>query len=838
MPIKFTQTCYSKSLQSQLSEEDLRKCKFRYGKVTRIQFNETYASTNEGLNASTRKKLAAFAALITVAKAVYHLAITTILIGGIHLLKGNSKPLVCGVFYLVRDGQGLFGILLSIFNDRLGLYHAQESLFQKSCYDYYLTPNSSPKQTIPPGSSTQPNRPSSAPPKVNKTELADELSTIKSMSDLNLQETNLIALADKYYQQGNLKEAFKILNDALTCYKTENKEDLLLKIARQHVKQDQPEDALKITKTFFTHRTKDQETVILEIAEYHLNQGDAGKARKIVNDAFFCHQHAAKDAFLQKILLHKATPFPQAAPASIHQRPPVQPRQTPPSFKPKAPSVPLNVDAELKKVDSIRDSSEKENRLLELAENCYEHGNLDKALKIVKDGTFYGDRRDASETLILNIAEQHFIKNELDKALKIVKDSCFYGDRRDASETFILKIAEQHFIKNDLVKALKIVKDSSFYGDRRDASETFILKIAKQHFKQNELDKALKIIKDFSFYGDQRDAVETFILNIAEEYFAKNELENARKILKNFTFFNDKEALEAFVLKIAEKYWNANQPDQALETVKECSFDCEKEALEEFVLKIVRHYLNQNQPDKALKTIKETSFFSKREESQILLFTIASEFWKNQNAAYAIECVSLITISLLFDQIIERQINRSISAAEVRTAFSNIPEVALQIAATHAGQIKLLLLQGKLNEARSILEKAVTENAHKLFAKSAQSNQPKPPPSANRTAPPPPPKTSKIPRYAFVPPLASGLTPPKDPVLKNYFDLCVEAKPDSYHTVFGLKPSFTKEDLQEAFKKVVRIVHPDKSKDEPKDTMNALFQFTHQMKASLAKGYL
>lgn len=139
MSIKFEQTPYLKVIRENEKFKDDRKIfdytkehlQFRYGDVNRQKFNKKYSA--EGWFG---RKITALPAAIWsgVVKVIYHF-VKAIFIG---VPKAFFDKGQVHFFNVARDFQESYGRLASLFNDRYGQFHVQESQFQKTCYDCFI----------------------------------------------------------------------------------------------------------------------------------------------------------------------------------------------------------------------------------------------------------------------------------------------------------------------------------------------------------------------------------------------------------------------------------------------------------------------------------------------------------------------------------------------------------------------------------------------------------------------------------------------------------------------------------------------------------------------------
>lgn len=149
MPIKFDHNIFYHAAGN-AQPVVKKRIQFSYGSsVTRISFNQAYDVCQGEKGAIARKAIALPKVLLSVARMVANLGYLIIL-GLPPLLVGNVKPLKCGAFRFVRNGEILAGHFLTIFNDRLGRYLVERGHYNKTCYS--LSMNQSFKNGIDEGS--------------------------------------------------------------------------------------------------------------------------------------------------------------------------------------------------------------------------------------------------------------------------------------------------------------------------------------------------------------------------------------------------------------------------------------------------------------------------------------------------------------------------------------------------------------------------------------------------------------------------------------------------------------------------------------------------------------
>lgn len=148
MSVKFEKNSYLEAFnknESLKNDEGIFKyvkekgLRFKYGDVSFQKFNTNYSAKGWIGRKVIALPMAIWAGIF---KAIYHLA-KMIFIGYPKIFfKGEVEYLAVQGPYLRRDFQEAYGRLASLFNDRYGQFHIQESQFQKTCYECFTTSSS------------------------------------------------------------------------------------------------------------------------------------------------------------------------------------------------------------------------------------------------------------------------------------------------------------------------------------------------------------------------------------------------------------------------------------------------------------------------------------------------------------------------------------------------------------------------------------------------------------------------------------------------------------------------------------------------------------------------
>lgn len=133
MTVAFERNCFffaERYARPQVNEQ----LHFSYSDMKRITFDAAYEDLQEHSKAWPRKLSAIPYALASIIRMVANLAYGLI-VGIPLLLSKNPKPLQYALFLFLRNGEIAAGRIISLIDDRLGLYHVQKGQFHKSCYE-------------------------------------------------------------------------------------------------------------------------------------------------------------------------------------------------------------------------------------------------------------------------------------------------------------------------------------------------------------------------------------------------------------------------------------------------------------------------------------------------------------------------------------------------------------------------------------------------------------------------------------------------------------------------------------------------------------------------------
>lgn len=209
---------------------------FTYGNVNFQKFTDKYIV--EGWFG--RKIIALPPIVLGTVKAVYHLA--EAILGGLIIHSSDTKYLKSKLFCVARDLQESFGWLATLFSDKYGQYHVQESRFHKLCYDCFLKGN---------------------------------------ISDTKTKETLLAQMAESYFSEGNLEKALKTI-DKLDI-DTKTKEAFIVKVANAYIKRGERDKAIGAISKLYRN-INEKFALLIQIAQSYFSEDDEAGVFKAIQE--------------------------------------------------------------------------------------------------------------------------------------------------------------------------------------------------------------------------------------------------------------------------------------------------------------------------------------------------------------------------------------------------------------------------------------------------------------------------------------------------------------------------------------------------------------------------
>jgi len=287
MNVKFERNSYLKAVQKNEDLNDDNKIfnhvktglQFKYVDVSPQKFNEKYSA-----KVWVGRKFVALPAVIWsgVVKTIYHL-VKAILIGMIARL-GDKKYLKVQFFHVARDLQESFGWVATLFNDKYGQYHIQESKFHKSCYNFFLENREFVSRIVK-----------------NESDRKKAIEIANKCLDIFRKDMVLEQVAESYYIKDDLKEALETINKVSD---SKEKEDFISEIVQAYLDKGDREKVIEVASKYLNtfqkniflkqvaesycdegnlEKALEMKELIPEIARAHLIKGDREKAIKVIN---------------------------------------------------------------------------------------------------------------------------------------------------------------------------------------------------------------------------------------------------------------------------------------------------------------------------------------------------------------------------------------------------------------------------------------------------------------------------------------------------------------------------------------------------------------------------
>lgn len=553
MNIKFQNTPYFSALknlgfsENSLENEAKSNLHFQYSNISYQQFSNEYSLVNQKDARFDRQMKAIPYALWTVVKVVCHVA-QAIFIGIPKFAFGDQKSLQAHIFYIIRDFQEIFGRIFSIFHDQYGLYHIEESQFQKECYDYFLAHHHQ-------GQVKQSNAFAAIPAKDDDSlKGVDDLFTnYKSKNDQLFNDTMFkdpmfndpmfsfstqktkdfsqnatVKKAEGYYQKGDLDQALQTINSFYEDTKT--KDAFLAKIAEKHFSLKQWDSAFEVIKKIWDDK-KTKDTFLGKLAEKHFSLQQWDVALEVIGKV---DNTKVKDAFLIKLAeKHFSLQQWDAAKEVINK---------------------VWDDQKTKEAFVAKLKKNKETDFIQRLEKHIDLQEWDDARKVISKI----DDKSTKETYVVKMAERHFSLQQWDNALKAIKEIWIW-DNKKTKDVFLAKLAEKHFNLDQWDKARDVIKEIS---EDKKTKEIFLIKLAEKHFSLQQWDDAFKVIDDVS---DDKNGKIDFLVKLAEKHFSLQQWDNALKVIDKLP--SGIKTKEDFIVKLVEKHLSLNQWDNAFTAI-------------------------------------------------------------------------------------------------------------------------------------------------------------------------------------------------------------------------------------------------------------------------------
>lgn len=543
MSVKFEKSAYLAAAKGNETFDSKEKIsifsnlntQFQYGTVTLQKFNQDYKAQGW----FGRKIVALPLALTGIIKAIYHFA-KGIFVGLIKTCTGDKKYIKGHLFYAARDLQETFGWFVTLFNDRIGQYHIQESKFHKSCYDCFLD-----KIIIKSKS-------------YSLEEFDEKLQEIKYYNfETKRKEKKFAKIANAYLMKGDLEKALKTIKELFNDNQT--KDAFISKIAESYYSKGNIEQALKTIEFFFNRKPK--ETFIIKIATDYLNKNERENALKAIKKIVNSDSREPLLSQLEDLSYRNGDLNCLYAIKDLYFHP--EKKKT---IINRIISIHLSLgqwEKALKMTDTNKESLYMNVLLLspslisKIAEHyCnVEKMNVKESFKIKQ----FNISQEKKAAFILNIAESYINKGYIEQAYETVEHLNSYFKDKD-KDSLLSRIATAYLNKGNLEEALNIINKQIFPFDKGISLK---YKIAEAYYDKGNLDKALNLAKQLITYF----RMDSFIVKIGNAYLNKNELENAKETFKRI--YGDVDLKNSNLLRVAKQFFVRKDQANVLLIIRE-----------------------------------------------------------------------------------------------------------------------------------------------------------------------------------------------------------------------------------------------------------------------------
>ena len=225
-----------------------------------------------------------------------------------------------------------------------------------------------------------------------------------------------------------------------------------------------------------------------------------------------------------------------------------------------------NLDQAVEAVDKLY-YSEQSQKYIEIAKICFQQGNVDKAIEILRKSSGYSNQ----ESLCKEFAQTYFQQGNFDKAIEILKKSSYYSNQESLCKEFAQTCFQQGNFENAIV-CLKILLKTSH--DALLLGKEFALYCCRKYKYADaaaflEAVEVLKAIHGSDLY------IEIFT-TVAEEDYDNDNLDKAVETMLYLKNANSRANFEDFCLKVAEKYKTLGELDKSREILSEVIYKYDK----------------------------------------------------------------------------------------------------------------------------------------------------------------------------------------------------------------------------------------------------------------------
>lgn len=421
----------------------------------------------------------------------------------------------------------------------------------------------------------------------------------------------------------------------------------------------------------------------------------------------------------------------------------------------------------------------------EIIKKCADHflakGDKRKAKKFIRDVHW---RTPEKHQELYNIAEKHLEENRLEEAKVIMYGLIEYSPLQ---QKLAARIAHYYCDHHMHEKAVKMTRKILLLDSK---TKDEILNICVDYYyHQKDIAKILEALSHG--YLDFR---ENTLIKVGEKYLAANQIENVLKIVNHLYFYNEptQQFFQKVALKLAENKKYA-------ESINFCFIRIEGERESQTLRQIFLSLLKDPQAYEHLSSIDTVCYRENRKNPRDpFLLQMASQLARSGDHTSAKRAVTFAIRGLLLEKHFSLQFRRRSPSQELL-----LQSLARKLANECFDSIIKLLEEGNRFEAHRKLQDLVNECDEDPIEAWDGSE-----PDFNWDD-----SGKKIPKK--VAKISHVSNPPEEGILQDIYIKCAKAKPQNYHTIFGLNASFTMEELKTASRKLLIQMHPDKNPKHP-----------------------
>lgn len=405
--------------------------------------------------------------------------------------KQDIRYLKAQGFCIARDLQESFGWLLTLFHDKCGQYHVQESQCHRLCYQHFVNPKTyiqapqtqtntqkQPGKTENPKDSSNPVQSNAAHDFINYMETALDAEVARMAPLVPQPYKSYVLIAKRYLTLDLLDKAHDILKKLVD---TSHKEGLANGIR-------------------LSFPTSEEKEIRENLVRAYIKLGNRDQAKKILKE---CKHPSSNYLYLDVAQSYFNDNHLEEAYNAINQA----------------------------GCGGTSRTQEQRDFIFKLSEHCFQAGDRKKAVKFVQANYEPIDQPKVDRFLI-NVAESYFQEDNLKDAVETIMEIGTASYNEEAGkDLFLEKVAKNYItVKNDLVQAKEVI--AKIVDPIGKAKSMAIL--AESYWKQNDLETAANLLWTIPISIIQKCGCRTIIAPIVSDYKQKGTSDNIKTYFGHF----------------------------------------------------------------------------------------------------------------------------------------------------------------------------------------------------------------------------------------------------------------------------------------------------------------